>query len=286
MSQTPSLLVEDRDQIRWILFNRPEVHNAQNVEMLVALEQALDETARMPDIRVLVLGGTGQSFCSGHDLREMVDNADYRERSATVEGRLEQERRLFVRPIEQLSELRIPTIGRVQGHCRAAGLMFVAACDLVVASDSADFGSSIIPAMAVNDAEVPLFAWLLGERRAKQALWLGETMSATEALRCGLVNWVVTESELDAFVADITSKLLATSATALALSKESFRFMARSQGRDDFVEYHFLAHQLSHRTADAVTRLEERVTRIQAGLPPVTPTHRGTKETGNEPNRA
>jgi enoyl-CoA hydratase len=284
MSQAQSLLVEDRDQVRWILFNRPDVHNAQNVEMLVALEQALDETARMADIRALVLGGTGPSFCSGHDLREVVDNADYRDRAATAEGRLEQERRLFVRPIEQLSALQIPTICRVQGHCRAAGLMFVAACDLVVAADTADFGSSIIPALAVNDAEVPLFAWLLGERRAKQALWLGETMTAAEALTCGLVNWVVPAAELDARVADVVGRLLTTSAMALALSKQSFRFMARRQGREDFVEYHYLAHQLSHQTTDAVMRLQERVTRLQAGLPPVTPTHRGTEETDDERN--
>ena len=284
MTQTQPLLVEDRGPVRWILFNRPDVHNAQNVEMLVALERALDETARTPNIRALVLGGTGRSFCSGHDLREVVNNEAYRERSATVEGRLEQERRLFVRPVEQLGELQIPTICRVQGNCRAAGLMFVAACDLVVAAETADFGSSIIPALAVNDAEVPLFAWLLGERRAKQALWLGETMSATEALTSGLVNWVVPESELDTRVASVTERLLETSATALALSKQSFRFMARRQGRDDFVDYHYLAHQLSHHTTDAVTSLDERVTRIRAGLTPVTPTHRGTEETDNDRN--
>ncbi len=109
-------------------------------------------------------------------------------------------------------------------------------------------------------------------------------MSATEALTSGLVNWVVPESELDTRVASVTERLLETSATALALSKQSFRFMARRQGRDDFVDYHYLAHQLSHHTTDAVTSLDERVTRIRAGLTPVTPTHRGTEETDNDRN--
>lgn len=261
----PTLLVEDRGAVRWITFNRPDVHNAQNVEMLLALGAALDDCERDPSVRVLVLAGAGPSFCSGHDLKEMGRNPAYAANAATAEGRYWQELRLFSDPVVRFRSLRIPTICRIHGHCLAAGLMFAASADFCVASTDATFGSPVLTQMAVNDAEVPSFIFRVGERRAKQAIWLNERWSAEEALAAGLVNWVVPRESLDARCEEVAQKLVAAPREALALSKDVFGFLAEQQGERSLSRYHFVSHQLSHQTAEARQLLAGRLERLKEG---------------------
>jgi enoyl-CoA hydratase/carnithine racemase len=256
---------DDAGGVRRIVFNRPQQHNAQNVEMLRALDRALDDTSRRRDVRVVVLSGTGRSFCAGHDLREMSVNAAYRENASTVEGRFAQELALFVEPVRKFRELRQPSVCRVQGHCLAAGLMFAASADFVIAAENAVFGSPVVRALAVNDAEVMSFALRVGERLAKRVFWLDERITADEALRAGLATWVVPPADLDAKVDEVVARLLTTPPEVLALSKESFLFMAERMGERDVNRFHFVNHQLSHWTAEARALLDERMDRLGAG---------------------
>jgi len=264
-----SLLIQDRGSVRTLLFNRPDVHNAQNVDMLETLDRALVQVACDENIRVLVLGGVGPSFCSGHDLREMAMNRTYAARSATVEGRYRQELQLFVDPVMRFRSLSIPTICKVQGHCLAAALMFVAASDLVVAADDARFGSPILRHLGVNDAEVFTFAQRLGERRAKQLIWLDDGLNAEEALRHGVVNWVVAREDLDVKTAEIADRLADTPHHALALSKATFQFAAERKGEADVNAFHFLAHQISHHTVEARKILDDRLERVHGNESPI-----------------
>ena len=263
MPEEPPILVTDHADVRRILFNRPQVHNAQNTELLESLEEVLEETSRLPDLRAVILGGTGRSFCSGHDLKEIVTNERYADAIRTAEGRRRWEQRLFVRPVEMFEDLSVPTICRVQGNCLAAGMMFMAAADLVIAATDAVFGSPVIQTMAVNDAEVPYFAWLLGSRRAKQALWLDDRLSADEARNLGLVNWVVPPEQLDETIESIVDQLLKVPAETLALSKASLAFMEERRGRRDAARYHFANHCFSHQTSAAIRAADARASRVK-----------------------
>ena len=260
------ILIEDRGAVRWLVLNRPAARNAQNAALLRALHAAVDDTAMNPDVRVVVLAGAGPSFSAGHDLREIVLNEEYRRNNASVEGRLWQELDLFVGPVEALRSLRVPTISRVQGHCIAASLMLVAATDFVIAADNATFSSRVTRDMGAADVELPALAFEIGERRAKKLLWAGETLSAAEARDFGLVTWTTPEDALDAKVEEVAGRLLEVPREALALSKLSFRFMEERRGRTDAGQYHFLAHQLSHHTTDAVSLLSQRVSELEQRL--------------------
>jgi enoyl-CoA hydratase/carnithine racemase len=253
------ILIEDDGPVRRIVLNRPAARNAQNAALLRALEAACADTARTESVRVVVLAGNGPSFSAGHDLKEAVVNPEYRANLETAEGRLWQEADLFVRPIEALRDLRVPTIARVQGHCLAASLMLIGAVDLVVAAEDAVFASRVTRDMGAADVELPSLAWAVGERRAKQLLWTSAALSASDAQALGLVNWVVPEAELDAKVASVVESLLEVPREALALSKLSLRFMEDRRGRSDASAYHFMAHQLSHQTSDAIARLSARL---------------------------
>lgn len=276
MSDSSSpLLVERENDVLWLTFNRPEKHNAQDAAMLEALREALVRAGADTSLRALVLRGAGRSFTAGHDLREMVVNPMYADAIETAEGRRAWEKRLFVEPVQMLQQLPVPTVCQVQGSCLAAGLMFAAAADLVVAAEDAVFGSPIVSAMALNDAEVPGFAWLLGERRAKQALWLDERLDAHEAERLGVVNWTVPLADLEAKVRSIVDKLLGIPRETLELSKASFAFMEERRGRGDFAAYHFASHSFSHQTQVARTVAETRAASVKAGVSPIQGRQRG-----------
>jgi enoyl-CoA hydratase len=256
--------VVDRGEVRWIWLDRARARNAQDVALLQELERVLLDTAGTPSVRVVVLAGRGPSFSSGHDIKQVVTDREYRERISTVEGRLWLELELFVRPVELLRSLRVPTVCRVQGHCVAAAIMLADACDLVVAADDARFYSRVTRDMGADDVEIPALGWALGARRAKQLQWLGEELDAHAAERLGLVNWVVPLDELDAKVEDVAVRLLEVPREALALSKRSLRFMEDRRGRSDSAAYHFLSHQVSHATSDAVALLEQRIADLES----------------------
>ncbi|WKU03528.1 enoyl-CoA hydratase/isomerase family protein [Micromonospora sp. HUAS LYJ1] len=266
MNATTPLLVEDTDGVRRLMFNRPEVHNAQDVAMLEMLDEELNRIPRDRSVRAVVLAGAGRSFCAGHDLTQMHVDEEYGRNASTVEGRFEQEMRLFVEPVRKFRELPVPTVCRVQGHCLAAGLMFAGSADFVLADRTARFGSPIVTAIAVNDAEVASFALRVGESWAKRVFWLDERLDAEQAHDAGLVTWVLDDAaDLDRAVADLTRKLVAAPRETLALSKQTLRFMADLRGERDVNRFHFMAHQLSHWTKESQDVLAARMERLAAG---------------------
>lgn len=262
---TASLEVEDDGPVRWLWLNRPEVHNAQNVDMLTALDEEFQRVSTTSSARVLVIAGRGPSFSSGHDLSMMGTDEAYLRSSSSAEGRYIQESWLYADPVRRLVSLPIPTIARVHGHCIGAGLMLAAATDFLVCSSEATFQTSILQDLAVNGAEVPTLAWAVGERRAKELMWLGEPLSAERAERIGLASWVTSRDELDDRVGKLATKLLDNPPHALALSKASLDFLASRKGRDDYFTFHFTNHQLTHHTTEATARLNERLQRIRRG---------------------
>jgi enoyl-CoA hydratase len=256
--------VDDRGPVRRLWLNRPHVHNAQNAALLRRLDAVLQDTERNHAVRVVVLGGRGPSFSAGHDLGEIAFNEEYRTRASTVEGRLWQELELFVRPAERFRELNVPTLCRVQGYCLAASLMFVCAADFVVAADDATFGSNVSTTIGTADVELPTLMGLVDDQLAKRMLWLGDTLNGAEAVTSGLAQWAVPEAELDATVERIAQRLVEVPREGLALSKLSFRFAADRAGRGGSAGYHFLAHQLSHHTSDAVALQRRRIEELEA----------------------
>lgn len=264
MNDDAPVLVENRGPARWIWFNRPRVHNAQNTEMLRGFDDAISAAERDPDVRVVVLAGKGKSFCSGHDLREIVEHPDYARAVETVEGRMQWERRLFVDPVNHFRELHVPTVVLAHGVCLAAGLMFASVADLVYATPDAVFGSPIIPAMSINDAEVPAFAWTVGARRAKQILWLDQRLDAHAARDVGLVSEVVEADAIEGHIESVVESLAAIPSETLMLSKLSLRYMEDQAGFQAAGSFHFLSHSLSHHTTGAHAALETRRDRISS----------------------
>ena len=238
-----------------ITLNRPQARNAQDPKMLTELNRAFDLAARDNDIKVVILAANGPDFSSGHDLRthDWTAQAANEEPVGTwcgfsckgAEGHMAMEKELFIGFSERWRNIPKVTIAQVQGRVIAGGLMLVWPCDLIVASDDAQFADNTV-AMGVCGAEFFNHPWELGVRKAKEMLFTSDFVGAQDAHRLGMINHVVSRDLLEAFTLDLAVKISRKPSFALKLAKEAVNTAQDAQGRVLAMQTSFGLHQLSH----------------------------------------
>lgn len=197
-----------------VTINRPEVRNAFNDEVIAELTGAIFEYGERAEVRCIVLAGNGPAFCAGADLNWMKRLATY-----TYDENLEDARAL-ANMLRVLYKCPKPTIARVQGDAYAGGMGLVAACDIAVSVDSANYCLSEVKLGLIPATISPYVIRAMGTRAAHRYFLTAERFSAAEALRLGFVHEVVPAAELDARVAAIAQGLLAAGPGALKACKE------------------------------------------------------------------
>ena len=209
-----TLLVERNAGVVTITFNRPKSKNAVNGVMWIELLEVLTEIQHTSTDRVVVLTGANGEFCSGADLVAMGDG------SGRAHSHSYYSMREVTGVIMALSRLPQPTIAKVRGVAVGVGCNMALGCDLVVASDTARFSQIFSKrGMSLDGGGSWLLPRRIGLHRAKELAFFADIIDAAEADRIGLVNRVVPDAQLDAFVADWTDRLIALPPIALAQSK-------------------------------------------------------------------
>ena len=206
------LSLDRSDGVATITIDRPEVRNAITATGWTGLHDLFDEVARDDSVRVLVITGAGEDFCSGADV-----GGDPRDRGGhPLDGM-----RSVGRACQTLHTLPKPTIARVDGVAAGAGLNMALACDFVLASDRSRF-SEIFARRGLNIDFGGSFILprIVGMQKAKELVLLADILDAERAQEMGLVNRVVPQSELDTVVEEFVSKLKAGPPIALATSKK------------------------------------------------------------------
>lgn len=237
-----TIVVEDQAAIRTITLNRPKRRNAMTPPMQTELIAALEQTAAS-DIRVLVLAGAGDAFCSGLDLSVLQQMNN----KSAAEYRADAERiaRLFV----ALYELCIPTIAAVNGPAIAGGAGLAIICDFTLATPSSKFGFTEARIGFVPALVSAFLALQVGGKHSRDLLLTGRLIDAAEAHRMGLVNEVVAPEQLMQRVQAIAHTLIANSPQSLKATK---RLLARQN--KDWLEAAIVqaleANALSRETAD------------------------------------
>ena len=209
MSDT--VLFERRGPAAWITLNRPDKLNAMNGELVRELRKRLSEIEDDDAVKVVVLTGAGRAFSAGYDISEEVQDkivgADQWRAALAVDVELAM----------QLWALSRPTIAAVRGWCLAGACELAMACDLIVATSDARFGE---PEIRYGSGPVALLMpFMLGQKKTNELLFTGDTMSAEEAHRCGLVNKVVDAGGLDEAVDELVRKIAPTPLPVLRLTK-------------------------------------------------------------------
>lgn len=212
----PTVLYDVDGVVARITLNRPEKRNALNDELIAALKEALRRAHDEEDVRVVVVSGGGDDFCSGADLAALQRVA-----SATIAENLEDARSLMELFV-LVRELRMPVIAAVRGRALAGGFGLALACDMVLAGRSARFG---FPEVRIGFVPAMVMAILrrnTSEKRAFELLTLGTEIGADEAAAFGLVNRVLDDEAFDDEVDVFARQLERVSGSAVSLSKRLF----------------------------------------------------------------
>jgi enoyl-CoA hydratase len=242
-----------------ILLNRPETRNAQNRGLLVDLDDAMGRAEEDDNVRVIILGGVGPLFSSGHDMGSKEARAERmpgpdQHRTATINGatrrgaeaRMLQEWHYYFQNTLRWRNLRKITVAQVNGTVYSAGLMLMWACDLIVAADDVLFADVVGTRLGMCGMEYFGHPWEFGPRRTKEMMLTGDAIDVQEAHRLGMVSKIFPEAEL----ADQTlayAKRIAQVPTMTALMiKESVNQTVDNMGFYNSLQACFTLHQLNH----------------------------------------
>ena len=202
------------DLVATVTLNRPEVRNAFNDEMIIEISKVFSTLAVQNDVRCIVLAANGTAFCAGADLNWMRSMADYtREQNLADAGRLA----AMMRTVYECPK---PTIAKIQGDVYAGGTGLVAACDMAVCVDTANFCLSEVKLGLVPSTISPYVLRAMGARAAHRYCLTAERFSAAEALRIGFVHEVVAIDGLGAKVAELSTALVNAGPQAVKLCKK------------------------------------------------------------------
>jgi enoyl-CoA hydratase len=235
MASEPVLYDVDGAGVATITLNDPDTRNALSAELLGGLIAAFERAGADGDARCVVLRSSHEkTFSSGANLGGFAGDV------SLVEKHFASER--FVSLFKLISALDKPTIVAADGHVLAGALGIALACDLIVASERATFGTPEINVGAFPFMIMALIYRNVPRKKANELLLLGERFSAQEALAAGLVNRVVPTEDFDAAVADWAEKLAGKSPVIMRLGKEAMRRQL-DMPLDDALDY--LRAQLS-----------------------------------------
>lgn len=235
------MLSERQTRVRWITINRPERHNALDRETILTLRDAIIESGKDEDTRVVVLTGAGKAFSSGADLRAARES-----QSPEGEDLLEVGFNAAIRAVWNLPK---PVIAAIDGAAAGYGCSLALATDVRLASSVARFSLIFVKRGLTVDGGASYFLPRLAGLRGMEMALSGDIIGAEEAFRLGLINRVLPEEDFRAQVADYAERLAKNAPLALAAIKESMH-LALSNSLDAVLTHEMDVQRRLGRTED------------------------------------
>jgi methylglutaconyl-CoA hydratase len=217
---THSIEIHMGDRVAVLWLSRPQLRNAFDENMIAEVTEAFDALERDPAVRAVVLAGQGKAFCAGADL-------DWMKRMKGMSREENREDALrFAKMLNRIYTFSKPTVARVHGAAYAGGVGLLAACDIAVAANDAEFCLSEVKLGLAPATISPYVVAAMGMRAARRYCITAERFTAAEAYRIGLVQEIVLPAELDATVNAILGELVQGAPAAQASAKEMLRAVA------------------------------------------------------------
>jgi enoyl-CoA hydratase/carnithine racemase len=223
----PELVTARDGRVLTVTFTRPHRRNALTWEMYDGLAAAIDEGERDPDIRVLVVRGSGGAFAAGTDIEQFsaftggADGVRYEARVAQLVNRLE--------------SVPLPTVAIVDGACTGAGLVLAAACDLRVATPAAVFGVPVARTLGncLSANSCSLLSARFGPARLIDMIFSARLVGAAEMKTAGFISELCEPAELDATVRDLLDVLLGHAPLTMWATKTTLQRLRLAALPDD-----------------------------------------------------
>jgi enoyl-CoA hydratase len=236
--------------------NRPDKRNAQNRALLVDLGEAMLHAEADDQVRVVILGGAGKMFSSGHDMGSKEAMEEFASHPTTTQmngGTRSGAEKLFLQEWHYYFQntlrwrnLRKITIAQVHGPVFAAGLMLMWSCDLIVCSEEVVFADVVGTRLGMCGLEYFAHPWEFGARKTKELLLTGDSLSVDEAHQLGMVSKVFPLDELADKTLDFARRIAKLPTMAALLIKESVNQTQDNQGFHNSLNACFTLHELNH----------------------------------------
>jgi enoyl-CoA hydratase/carnithine racemase len=248
----------DDGTIARIMLNRPEMRNAQHRSLLVELNEAFLRAEADDTVRVVIFGGNGPLFSSGHDTgsKEMWEElaGEHPHPTAVINGGTRQgpeklmlqEWHYFFQNTLRWRNLRKITIAQVHGGVYAAGLMLMWACDLIVAAEGTVFADVVGTRLGMCGVEYFAHPWEFGPRKTKELMLTGDAIDAEEAYRLGMVSKIFPADELGERTLEFARRIAQIPTMAALLIKESVNQTQDNMGFHNALNACFTMHELNH----------------------------------------
>jgi len=246
-------------KIARIMLNRPDARNAQNRGLLVELDEAFIGAEEDDQVRVVILGGVGTMFSSGHDMGSKEAVAERsggaeahrttRINGATRKGTetlMLQEWHYFFENTRRWRNLRKITIAQVHGPVYAAGLMLMWACGLIVAAEHTTFADVVGARLGMCGVEYFGHPWEFGPRKAKELLLTGDSLDVDEAYQLGMVSKIFPADELGDRTLEYAARIAELPTMTALLIKESVNQTVDNMGFYNSLQACFTLHELNH----------------------------------------
>jgi enoyl-CoA hydratase len=228
ISPTPNMIAEKVGPVGRLVFNKPQKHNATSTDMWEAIPAILDEFEKDPAIRIVVVTGAGdKAFVSGGDISEFEKARNTPEQVA------------YYDKIGDVANVRLtkcskPTIARIRGYCIGGGLAVSLTCDIRIASDTSKFG---VPAarlgLGYHVGGIKTLMDIVGPANAKEIFFTARHFTAQEALGMGLINQVVPDAQLDAYIDNYCRLIAENAPLTMHAAKRTIEELTRLDGKPD-----------------------------------------------------
>ncbi len=219
---TSDLLASLDAGVLTLTLNRPDARNAMSRAMTQALADQLAAAELDPAVRCIVLTGAGKGFCAGGDVKGMAASGDGTVGNNTIDGAIHRQRINQRATAGKLFKMPKPTIAALPGPAAGAGLSLAMACDLRIMSSTAIMTTAFAKVGFSGDYGGTYFmTQLVGAAKARELYFLSDRVSAEEALRIGLANWVCEPDQLAAKTREIALRLASGATVAYRYMKEN-----------------------------------------------------------------
>ena len=226
-SPTPKMLAEVKDGVAWITFNAPEKRKSMSLDMLQVHGQIIGEKEKEESVRVLILKGAGDiAFVSGADISEFEDKRSSQKDRDAYEA-------AFDNALDKLANFSRPVVAMIRGYCIGGGLAIALNTDIRIASKNSKFG---IPAaklgLGYGFQAVKTLTSIVGPSSAKDILFTARFLEESEALRIGLINFVVDSEVLQTTVSEYAVRFEANAPLTVSAGSASVGEVDNDPGQE------------------------------------------------------
>ena len=240
------ILLDKQDQIATITLNRPERYNAFVGLMRQEIVHAVNDVAMDPDVRVVVITGSGKAFCTGGDVNEFASG-----KTQAFSETLTAERHAMCKAVLTINAMEKPVIAAVNGVAAGGGCNLALSCDIRIASEKARFGQVFTRRGLHPDwGGIYFLPRLVGYAKAAELIFSGEVIDVQEAFKIGLVNKIVPHEELKTATQEMASRMAKNAPIPIAFAKRGLQNFNRWD-LDQALDYESYVLEITRKSEDA-----------------------------------